>query len=190
MIGYLFHVQIEARDAGGSSSSSAGERAKPHPHFGASDLCGRRRDRRAAAAGGASTAPACSDARRGRGRDAAGGQVRAAADRPQRPLLVRLGQEVQALPRRLSARREPSARRDPARPAVSGARHRDSGVTDDPQAAGRSTRIWPLAAQTGAPSQPGPVPDTSFSRHTAGAMSPEHGQDEHGRPGHARCQAP
>ena len=37
------------------------------------------------------------------GRDAAGGQVRAREHRPQRPVLVRVGQEVQALPRRLRA---------------------------------------------------------------------------------------
>ena len=36
---------------------------------------------------------------------AAGGQVRAGEHRTQRPLLVRIGQEVQALPRRLTARR-------------------------------------------------------------------------------------
>ena len=69
---------------------------------------------------------------------AAAGRQRASRRRPQRPVLVRLGQEVQALPRRVGARRRLRARRHrdwppaaPARPSTRDPRR--------PSAAGRAT---------------------------------------------------
>ena len=105
VVALLFHAQIEANEEPGNGNGRGRSRrsrtatAAPAPQLRASRRPpGRRADRLPApdgdhghdTGGGASLPP--------------GRQVRAREHRPQRPLLVRLGQEVQALPRAVGPR--------------------------------------------------------------------------------------
>ena len=99
-----------------SAANGGGER---QPQLRARVARRRRRDRAPpAAVSTAGRSPAAARSRRRSRR--AEGQVRAREHRPQRPVLVRLGQEVQALPRRLT--RVPSPRSPAPRSASSRSR--------------------------------------------------------------------
>ena len=95
----LFHAQVELERAGSSSR----EQGNGNLQYAARDRRRRRRDRRRGRRrGGGSVGDGVRVAGRRHG-DGDGGRQRAQGRRPQRPLLVRLGQEVQEVPRRLSA---------------------------------------------------------------------------------------
>ena len=119
VLALLFHAQVEpARSrrpngARGRSAAAGRQRRQRQPQLRAPDARRRRCDRRGRRRGATATAAL-----------AGGGTVATAQPvvkseqrehRPQRPVLVRLGQEVQALPRRLSRQRARIARRRSAR---------------------------------------------------------------------------
>ena len=136
VVALLYHAQVEATGDGGQGAGGGGgplparpeQRRERRPQLRA-PVAGRRgRDRRRG------RRVDRGDRRRRVGLDPAESQVGAREHRPQRPVLVRLRQEVQALPRRLTlASRAADARRCVLNTAMSGARHRDETVDEHPR---------------------------------------------------------
>ena len=120
VVSNIFHAQLAAPGRLEDPGAAAGRGDRRRPLLPARVDRGRGRDRRRRRRGGrARHGRRCARGRRHQRRDRAARHVGAREARPQRPLLVRLGQEVQEVPRRVTRRTlaQSAAARRPSRSA-------------------------------------------------------------------------